>query len=259
MYLNSSAIFRFSAMLILCLIVATPQAHGQTPARDYPGIGHDGGIHYVALRQVQDAVLSYYKVFARWPDNWQAVRDAGIFQVTLRGFDMSELDPDEQAITGTGDVYYEFNRNANRATVYAGLISGGTFTIKSFQLMPPDSYLSTFQQFDKLGAEAGYEGPTLSSLYAQREDKLRQFAILSQMEVSLRNFRDVRGDYPHTIAQFLNSGLGPIDGNSINPVTGQKFRFDGSADDVFYRYVSEKIYHFKHLDDNLQETPYFTY
>jgi hypothetical protein len=53
-------------------------------------------------------------------------------------------------------------------------------------------------------------------------------------------YRDVYGDYPKSIEELQSSGLSPVNADSINPVTGTPFRFDGAANDVSYRYFAPR-------------------
>jgi hypothetical protein len=246
------------ALCILAICLMQTSAAAQAPRDGYPGVGLDGELHYIALNKVMLGTYCFHKVYARWPVDWAEVRDSGIVQVPLMGFDLQEIDPDEASVTEFGDLHYAYDPTTGNATVHVAVNKGG-FAIEHHPLSAGRTYQQWFAIFDEGHASLGIQSDSYVSRYSEDTDKLRQFAILNQIYSNLELFKSIKGDYPHTIAEFLRSGLGPVDDSSINPVTGLPFRFDGSPNDIFYRYVPGGSFMLKHVDSDPDETLYFTY
>jgi hypothetical protein len=75
--------------------------------------------------------------------------------------------------------------------------------------------------------------------FIPKRDWLRLFAICGLLEDTLRQYTMANGEQPASIDEFLGSGFAPIDRNSINPVTGERFAFDGAPRDLFIGLSSE--------------------
>jgi len=54
------------------------------------------------------------------------------------------------------------------------------------------------------------------------------------MRQGISNFQAVHGRIPRDWDELVDSGLGPIDRQSLNPVTLKPFAGDGSPDDLIY-------------------------
>ena len=252
-----SILIIFVVILFLSLSTANaedfPQYHP-----DYPGNGANDSHFYVGMQSVKLGVFYFHKVFERWPDSWQEVKDSGIFQADIPGFDMQPLDPDNPELTEYGQIYYEPASDADSNPVIHTAVYIGGFKIRS---EPANGYMPVYRiQFrdydadltDKMETEFRY------SKYMDDEDQLKQFAILGIMFSNINLFRTIKGRLPNTMQEFMASGMSPVDENSINPVTGQPFRFDGSVGDVLYKITDDGNFILRHIEEN--ESPFgFSY
>jgi hypothetical protein len=174
-------------------------------------------------------ITAFHKVYERWPISWAEVVESGIWQTPLRSYDGAIVNPDDLRNDFAGDVYYDVSGD------HPKLVFAETHTPDG-----PESMVHEFSvggtysgQFAKMGGEFS----TVAN-YLQDEKRMVQFGILSAARSMLIYHKSVFGDYPKSMEEFRTSGLSPVDSRSVNPVTGRTFKFDGSANDVYFKYIA---------------------
>lgn len=191
-----------------------------------------------ASNLVASGLRTYCAYAGHWPGTWQEVVDAGIFQVPLRNMAGEVINPDVQP------QVFEFDN-----VYYAGVTESGTAMLHIYipvpqdaqsqadserfvewELEAPDSYLERFSASDKRRALRGE--PLLWRPFLEDDNRLRQFAIAGMLEESLYVYQLANNSMPGSMEEFLDSEYSPLGWNSINPLTGQPFMFDGSPDDI---------------------------
>jgi hypothetical protein len=238
------------ALISIILLSSTAVASDEYPTwhPDYPGNGPGGSHFYIGMQSVKLGLFYFHKVYERWPSSWQEVRDSGIFQAEIPGFDLMPLNPDNSEITDYGQVYYSppSNPESNPVVMTAEYLNGFHIRVE-----PANGYMKTYavsfrdydeHNADKPGREAIY------SSYLNDENLLKLFAILGIMTQNIGLFQNVNGHLPVDMQEFMASGFSPVDANSINPVTGQPFRFDGSVGDASYEILENGQFRLRHVE-----------
>ena len=248
------------SVLGICLAAETNEpaesSKPKNPSRqgfsaDYPGMSSDGSVRDVALWGVQAGVQAYYRVYGRWPANWQEVRGAGLFDVDLVGFEMQTIFPDAGRFDFASDLYYDSNPNSDgKAQIYQLAIRGGTGAqARTRAIEFPSGTLGDSLRW--IANERGDNGPLQ---YAEDEGWLKRLALSAILEMSVYQYRSIKGAFP-TPQEFLDSGLGPIGSNSINPYTGKPYRLDGSPFD-FNMVIEEDRVDIYAVEGNGGRNPY---
>ncbi|MEZ5337824.1 MAG: hypothetical protein R3F46_06120 [bacterium] len=247
---------RYLANLVVMLMVVficsgyNARAAEQYPEwhPDYPGNGPGDSHVYIGMQSVKLGVFYFRKVYERWPESWQEVRDSGIFQADIPGFDLVPLNPDNPDLTDYGQVYYEAPEGPGSNPVVHTVDYMGGFHILH---EPANGYMTTyrlsFQDYDNKLNESVDTDFRYSS-YLENESQLKQFAILGIMTQNIGLFRSVNGRLPYDMQEFMSSGFSPVDSESINPVTGQPFRFDGSVGDARYEIMPDGNFRLRHVE-----------
>jgi hypothetical protein len=203
------------------------------PDWSYPGwmSGHTGFTD-LAFAQVMSGVQSYSRVYGHLPTSWAEVVNAQIWQTPLIGLNFEQIDPDDGRLDFFGDVLYSPLSNPP-SLMTLSYFGERKLSTQGQQVTVLPSYAS---EFGKVG-EAYV--PEVAAMLGN-DKLLRQFAILRGIQHSLNLYTVIHGHQPVTLAEFLASGLGPINEHSINPVTGLPFKGDGSANDILYKsYVGQ--------------------
>ncbi len=194
----------------------------------YPGELSSGKARVVVSSlAVEFGLHAYYKVYGTWPQSWQAVVDAGLWQTEIPSRDGSRVDPDDPTIDFFDDVYYSASQSFGSDGKARIMVGGnpGSQPIRTILLDPPKTFDSYFTEVD------GHVGSNLSSSYTSDLEMKRLFAILGEVSSLCGIYYTVHQQWPQSLDSFLSSGLSPVNKDSINPVTGQRFRFDGSSGD----------------------------
>jgi len=201
------------------------------------GIGAD-----VAFSAVQAGVQAYFCAFGSWPDSWAEVVREGLYQASLPAFQGGTINPDEHSLDFNGDVRYVPAEGQQTPQVLRATEMSDDNGVYSCPLVPLRSYEDRLSgtQPEELRAEYA---PHLADM-----DMLRLFGILHCVAQSLSIYKSVYGEVPADWEELCQSGLSPTGENGINPVTGQQFRGDGSAGDIYYEKLGPEQFLLHHVN-----------
>ncbi len=222
-------------------------------APSYPGKTVRGSYSVISTKFVQMGLQAYYKVYGQYPESWAAVRQAGIVQTAIPAIGGQWIDPDDSSLDYDDDIYYDASPMATGnlpRLLWSPPV--GNQHVETIRLEPP----TTYDTFLGMAPDMGF-GP---SPYVGDRESQRLFGALMCLEHMIIVYKKVHGDWPASQDAFFSSGLATIDKTSINPVTGQPFRFDGSAGDVRLEFGGQRGYLLRHvgLDGQVPDTG-FTY
>jgi hypothetical protein len=180
------------------------------------------GLSAVPYNTVNFALMSYWMMYGRFPDHWSDVVSAGLVQRPLSIPGSGAVDPDDGSLDFAGDVAY-FGAQPDGSCRFDALISIGDG-------MPPGVHSLKINPLEKTYAQL-YSTSDNQSLQQmlQQDDWLRLMGIASVLGQQLMTYAWARPGEKFTLDEFLHSGYAPVDENSINPVTQQPLKFDGSA------------------------------
>jgi len=178
---------------------------------------------------VRGGIRQFYKVFEQFPAHWSDVVGAGICQVTLAGPEGQVIDPDDATLDFPGDVRYLGLESGSPRVAF--LSSEGT--TQNVGVNTPTPYAQILTRADQAHLQYGDPDNAVLTSFMTRRDWLRLFAIDGLLESALRQYTVANGEQPASIDEFLDSGFSPIDRDSINPVTGEHFTFDGAPRNFF--------------------------
>ncbi|MCB1218107.1 hypothetical protein KDL44_11985 [bacterium] len=227
-----------TTLLLLC---NAPSSARDISAADYPGNGN-GVIVNVAQAMVSKASSRYYRVYGRFPSSWSELLDSGILDVELRGYQLQPMDPDDGSLDYPSDVYFE----NNKGQAFCHWLNPLTEQPHRIRLQFPSTYgkdLAEMSEVLQLPAEVD----VLLRNYASDEQQLLQFAQLGLIRDFLGIYRDLHGNWPASMEQFMDSGLSPVGPGTLNPLTGQPYRYDCSAGDIRF-IVSNGYATVEHVD-----------
>lgn len=210
------------AILCICLMLIFCKPAFAAEAAN-PGYRHP-------LSFVQAALLAYYRAHGEWPASWQAVVDAGLQQVPLRNKPGQLINPDSPELSQLSDVWYDAassRDNRKPAAIWTLRKVGGEPELE--ELRPIASYRQVFIASSSQSNEDYRKFLT--------EDSLALMACASVIESAVLGFRIYHERYPSSLEELLDSPFTPITRNSINPATGERFRFDGSANDLLIDFL----------------------
>lgn len=214
----------FTAILIAAFALQ-PQLALAEPS--YPGKGDKTTVYY-PVSYVSAAVECYYKAYGRWPANWQEVVDTGMIQVDLVTPTGQVIDPGDGELNFRFDVVYmgvDTKASASRppALVLTQVAAAPKGPNTHHVPVPP-----TYRE--RLMATASYIDRPWQP-YVE-EDGLRLMMAASMLQTALLAFNMANGRWPTSVDEFFASGMSPLDQQSVNPVTGELFRYDGSPNDL---------------------------
>lgn len=206
----------------------------------------------VANAMLASAARYYYRAYGEFPATWQDLRQSGLQDAPLVGFQMQAIDPGDASLDFPGDVYFE-NRDG------AGILHSMELNGEASEILLgiPQSYAEQFSKLSEMLPMTEVQARRFRE-YAADEKQLLQFAMLGSISRSLMIYPDVHGSAPATLDEYMNSGLCPITPSTINPVTGVPFRFDGSPGDITFR-ITEHGVGFRHVDAEGVDMPWFMY
>jgi hypothetical protein len=215
--------------------VAMPEGKGE--------INYDG-------TYLMSGARHFYRVFGRWPQSWREICECGLFQARLMLPGGSEIDPDDPAPPAApGEVRYRpaadggstptilvcFASSAGQPAAPAAV---SAVEVRSTPLEPGRTYAAIFQAKIAIqNAQVAAAMNKQAAYLAGDQKRLLQLALGDMILDGLMLYRMVHGDYPRTWQEFIGSGLSPVGAGSLNPLTGQLLRCDGSIGDYFYRYI----------------------
>ncbi len=227
-------------LTILCLVPCSAQ---DFVAIEYPGRG-DAYIVNVAQAMVTHSCNRYYKVFGRFPETWSQLTDSGLQEAQLYGYLMQEIDPDDGSLDFNSDVYLE----NNKGQLYCHWLDPITGQPSRIRLQFPKTYTHDIDTMrNSLDLSSEQDGRLEE--YATSESRQLQFAHIGLMREFIGIFHDVKGYYPSSIDEFLSSGLSPINRDTVNPLTGYPYEFDGSFNDIEFQ-VNEMFSTVTHMDQD---------
>lgn len=176
---------------------------------------------------VADGLHQYYALYGRWPAAWADVREAGIIQVELYDAAGNRIDPDDRRVDSWGDVIYAGSDGSGQAIIRGRLLPSNEVSSKS--LKPANPYQRRFR-FDRSKLPEG--AFDLSTLLAD-ERWMKLCAMTGMLSRCINQFASCYERAPANLAEFMGSPFAPFDWHSVNPVTGQALRLDGSAGDIW--------------------------
>jgi hypothetical protein len=190
---------------------------------EYPGI-RGKTKRNIAQAQADIAIKQFYRVYERWPNNWQEVKDSLIFQSDLIGRQMQVIDPDDGNVDFKWDVVYEGGSSPRIHTLL------GDGKVKTYVLQRPDTYREWLPNVQK-------QHPTFdANYYLSDKKRLAMVSIMVQLQAySFTEYFDHHKEWPKSVSAVLAEGYSPIKAGSTNPLTGKPFKFDGSANDILVR------------------------
>ncbi|MEZ5337365.1 MAG: hypothetical protein R3F46_03795 [bacterium] len=242
-------------------ILATPGFAMEGVDPDYPGVDANGGVYNLAVEEIQLSVAAFQEVFGRMPDSWLEVRQSGVFDRPVIGFQMQEIDPDDGRIDFPGDVYLDTNTLSESGGVllfYHNSPKEGTDIVR-MKLDFVDSFAEQFDQIKDSVELSDADLQLLESWYGN-EPQLIQFGQLHVLFNDLMMYKNIHGRYPMAITDLIEAGLGPCTVNTINPVTGSRYLFDGSEGDVSYTtFDNGQGFQLVHVDTGVKRKFGFTY
>jgi len=245
---KSTAIIGLAGLILVIAVSVNPVSgtEGGTfvPSPDYPGWLQKGddqqGYMDFAAGHMNWALHSYYRVYERWPATWSELVDKGLFQVDLIALSGDVIDADDGTFDCFGDVYYfPPNRYTDDAFIAKINYLNG-MTVSYLKIKAPKPYDQHFRElWEQYGAKGRYENSKFA-YWVKTEDHKKFIGLLSVCMWALRTYYSVHGDYPHTWQEFLDSGLAPIDADSVNPLTGGPIYADSRPLDLSYEYFPAK-------------------
>jgi hypothetical protein len=245
---------RLAAGLVFCVCVAVVLGQSVPNAQsaeltwddDYPGRFSDGsGSVNVASQMVQSGLQGYYRVFGVWPDSWQAVINAGLFQTQLVGYQLEAIDPDDPELTFYGDLYYDSTtKNDEKVRLFELMELSGP-SIESILVAPSPPYSILL---DTIWRDSG--GVLERDKYLGDVRWLKFLSIRAGLNSSIGIFRMTHRRYPADLDELFDSGVSLVDRASINPLTGEEFQFDGSEFDYYYELIDEERFEFYHTEES---------
>jgi hypothetical protein len=225
-------------LAITCLTMASAEME---ISDEYPGNGFQGdGVLHLAPAQVSAAVKVYQKVFGVLPQSWQQVKDSGTYELPLVDFQMHAFDPDGDAPISQGACRYSTGVDPDGVAYYiiTTLDLDGVPSDLKVRDEDPYSY-DDMLNFIKGQADMSSADLTAIDNWLASDAQKLQFGQLSLLGGSLRFYHDIHGEYPADIPALIDAGFGPFTHDSINPLTGELYKFDGSIGDIRYMLTPE--------------------
>jgi hypothetical protein len=201
---------------------------------DYPWLNDDGTYLQFASYWVKNGAQQYYRLNGRWPDSWHEVVEAGLFDAIMVNLQNQPIDPDATEIKNYGDVRYLPAQGSGDPQLVLAFYNDGMRT--KFYAIPRPQTLA--EQAADAAQQLNAKGDTQSAsqlTQAMASDQVKQQHALSVMlQRGVEMYAVAFNHYPDSIAELLGSGIGPFTPGSINPLTGQPFKGDGSPLDFSY-------------------------
>jgi hypothetical protein len=222
---NEGARFSRAAVLI-AMIGATIFAGGSSG--DYPGSRSDASMD-LAFSWIEAGAQQYCAMTGTFPAAWTEVVSSGLVQAQLETPAGQAIDPDDGQLDFAGDLCY-VRQDADTALIIYTVPTGSGFRHANLQLKGKTSYVDVLRVFDQT---IGTDNAELAGV-----QELKLMAIAGMFHQMARDYQWVHGEFPATLHDLLESGIGPLDLKSINPITGQAFIGDGREWDVKYKVAS---------------------
>jgi hypothetical protein len=238
------------AVFIVCSATYVAAEQGSI-SEEYPGIGNEIIIR-LSDTLVTQGLRCYYRAHGNFPEKWSDVKDSGISTVILVGYQMQEINPDDPSLDFPGDVYYENNRGT--AFVHVLNLDGHPERIR---VHFPSTYVKTLQGMTEI-LELSTDQHARMNEISKDNRQLLQYAMLGNMTRSMEIFRSIYNRYPADLQEFFQSGISPVTYNTINPITGSSFKFDGTPGDVFID-LRDSMIIVTSVDEKGIELPHFNY
>jgi hypothetical protein len=173
---------------------------------------------------------AFYKVYGRWPTDWQEVVATGLVQVSLSIPGQGTVDPDDTALDFPGDVRY-LGSDSVSGQCRLAVQNAHTPGTRIIEIDAPQTYSQLFPAIDATCEELG--SPAIYSHFLESESWLRLLAIVGIADnMCLVYYISNENQAPTSLSSLLDSGFMPINIGSINPVTGQAFSFTGGPNEL---------------------------
>jgi len=221
---------RIAIIILLCSIGCLGLATAESSDFKYAGKGSKTTVYYPSS-YVQGALRAFYRAHGRWPTDWAEVLSTGMLQVPLLSPAGEIIDPGDGKLDFRFDVFYDAAAtHAKAATdkqspaLIRSRIKKELGFVETIELPVLPTYRQTLMTFaPKVNRDwRPYVEP----------DALKLMMAAAMMGEAILAFHLANDRYPNSVEEFLASGLAPLDYNSLNPVTGQPFRLDGSPNDL---------------------------
>lgn len=197
------------------------------------------------------SMVADYRLRGHWPERWADVVAEGIFQTRLTSPDGSVIEPDDGHLDFMYDLVYEPSEDLQGVAHCWFAFDDEGLVTKRTDLEPGQTYADYFEISEQVIRQAGDDPPVERYQdYLGDDNMLRLFAILHCLNRgSVWIYTNLVGGYPPSAEALIDSGYSCVDMNSINPVTGLPFRFDGSPGDIGYIPEIGRFYHVEPGDE----------
>jgi hypothetical protein len=213
--------------LVTALTFFASVSRADEAPRGYPGnwVRPDGKIVVgtnIALRLVQEGVYAYQYAYGTWPASWSEVTEAGICQVSLMSPQGYQINPDDGNLDFMWDVVY----------IPADGYYGPPKTSTIMDVDGPYNSLDPFELNDSLEQMVAKMKPEQAAQYqglVENRDWRTLAAIRRYSNNMIIEHYYLKG-WPKW-DEFFGSLWCPIDSSSVNPLTGEGFKLNGSPND----------------------------
>jgi hypothetical protein len=223
---------------------AAPNQAAQSGNSAYPGAMPNGGRIDVASSLVQSSLHAYYRLNGAWPKNWKAVVDAGLFSGSLTTPAGQTIDPDDINLDFLNDLHYDARGQTDRALIVAK-IGTAKMPIQYIWMDPCATY-----QF-RLSDAAANDSTGCFNGYLNDPNRAKQFAQIFLLIKGIDLYTMVKGHLPDSLDAMMRSGLCAYSTAPTNPYTGQPYRFDASANDLYFNKIvdpnGKEVYRLRHV------------
>jgi hypothetical protein len=201
---------------------------------DYPWLKSDGSFLMFSGYWVKNGVQQFYRLNNRWPASWQEVKDAGLFSATLVNFANQPVDPDSTSVLDYGDVRYIPPSGDGNPQLVQVLFLDGPYQ-KMTIIEQPEAFEQELARVAAKLVELGKntEARELQSAMSTPEARF-QNVISTMITRGIEIYPFIHNNYPESLAELFASGVGPFSPGTVNPLTGQPYKGNGSALDYSY-------------------------
>jgi len=209
---------------------------------------------FPAMTWMLEAPRAYFRVFETWPETWGTIEQAGLIQVELLNPEGGTFDMDDHTWNGMTDYHYVYQGTGKCPMIMTATKANSNKVIHAVLDEPAKTYLEWFEWASGFAREraavtnADYSDYNDFTEYEGDQQLLSLFAIRDLLDVSIGWYCSLHKQPPKTWKELMESGLAPIDENSINPKTGERFKGDGSPYDFEYRLSEDGKYFLRVVD-----------
>jgi hypothetical protein len=211
------------AVLVACS-AAKPEFADDPNAYPVPPL-ENGGFIVPAQVWLMHAPNHYRAIYGNWPSSWEAVEESGLVQIPLYSLDGTLVSDEE--LTGPYDEKYEFP--AGRSVPC--LVNANGPYLDFAESGSPLTWDELFSLSIERSSYPAAQKETIEQMIGDR-DRQRLMGIVSILQESLRYYFQVHRTVPQSWAEFIDSGMAPLNADSVNPLTGGPIYGDGRPNDI---------------------------